>query len=227
MKEKRNVLIVEDHPLIIYGYKKSLEQLASENECDFNIEEAQNSDDALAIINKYTGGKTSLDMAFLDIRIPPSRNGLILSGEDLGIKIKELLPETKIIISTTFSNPYRIHNIMVNIDPMALLIKSDLTPDELFKVIPNVIDNIPYYTKTVLQILRKTASSNIILNDIDRRLLYELSIGTMTKDLPEILNLSLGGIERRKRQLRIKFNIEGTRNNDKELLLVAKKIGFI
>lgn len=227
MKVQKNVLIIEDHPLIVDGYKKSLKQLESESEYQFNIQEARNCNDAYSIIKKYRQTETLLDIAFLDIRIPPSSDGLILSGEDLGKKIKEMLPETKILVSTTFNNPYRIHNIMVNLDPMALLIKSDLTPDDLFTVILNVIDNIPYYTKTVLQILRKTTSSNIILDKTDRKLLYELSIGTMTKDLPKILNLSLGGIERRKRQLRDKFNIVSSRNNDKDLLLTAKEKGFI
>lgn len=227
MKVHKNVLIIEDHPLIIDGYKKSLEQLALENEYEFKIEEAQNCDDAYSIIKKYKRTEILLNMVFLDIRIPPSRDGLILSGEDLGIKIKSMLPETKIIVSTTFNNPYRIHNIMINLEPMALLIKSDLTPDELFQVVPSVIDNTPYYTKTVLQILRKTTGSNITLDEIDRKLLYELSMGIMTKDLPKVLNLSLGGIERRKRQLRAKFNLVGSKNNDNDLLLTAKEKGFI
>ncbi|MEO2071043.1 MAG: hypothetical protein ABGW99_06835 [Zunongwangia sp.] len=49
--------------------------MASENEYDFNIEEVQNSDDALAIINKYARVKTLLDMPFWI-------SGYLLSGTD-------------------------------------------------------------------------------------------------------------------------------------------------
>ena len=64
-----------------------------------------------------------------------------------------------------------------------------------------------------------------LLDDIDRRILYELSIGTKTKDLPALVPLSLTGIEKRKRLLKQIFDIDST--DDRELILAAKEKGFI
>ena len=72
-----------------------------------------------------------MDIVFLDIKLPPSKDGKILSGEDLGIKINQLLPDTKIIISTTFNDNYRIHNILENINPDGFLIKNDFLTTQI------------------------------------------------------------------------------------------------
>ena len=46
------------------------------------------------------------------------------------------------------------------------------------------------------------------------------------KDLPNILPLSLAGIEKRKRNLKRTFDVKSV-NNDKELITKAKEMGFI
>jgi hypothetical protein len=76
-----------------------------------------------------------------------------------------------------------------------------------------------------VKLLRKQVANDFILDNIDRKILYELSLGTRMKDLPSVLPLSIAGIEKRKRHLQEIFNIKG--GGDKELLLVAKEKGFI
>ena len=76
-----------------------------------------------------------------------------------------------------------------------------------------------------MKLLRKEISNDFLLDKIDRKLLYELSIGTMMKDLPEVLFLSLAAVEKRKRHLKQIFDVQSP--YDKELLLKAKEKGFI
>ena len=45
------------------------------------------------------------------------------------------------------------------------------------------------------------------------------------KDLPDILPLSIAGIEKRKRNLKRIFNVNST--DDKELFSIAKEKGFL
>jgi hypothetical protein len=45
------------------------------------------------------------------------------------------------------------------------------------------------------------------------------------KDLPNVLPMSIAGIEKRKRQLKEMFNVQ--ENEDRELILKAKEKGFI
>jgi len=54
--------------------------------------------------------------------------------------------------------------------------------------------------------------------------LHHLSKGVKTKNLVQYINLSLSAIEKRKKNIKLQFGIEG----DSEILLLeAKKRGFI
>jgi len=225
MKRVYKVLLIDDHPIILEVYKMALMNagLSIENAA-FEIETAENSDIALqkiAIASESDG----FDLIFLDIKLPPSSDGEILSGEDIGLEINQLLPNAKIIISTTFNDNYRVQNILKNINPDGFLIKNDIDTEELVEAIKTVIFDPPYYSKSVIKLLRKQISSDYLLDKIDRQLLHELSIGTRMKDLPNVLPMSIAGIERRKRQLKEMFNVEDS--EDRELILKAKELGFI
>jgi len=224
--KKYAVLIIDDHPLITEAYKTAFNFYSKQNEdVIFTIQTAMNCDSAFELINEFCSKEKRLHIVFLDIKLPPSKNGKILSGEDLGIKIKKLLPDTKIVISTTFNDNYRIQSIFKSLDPDGFLIKNDITPKDLLETIETILFDPPYYSKTVVKLLRKQVTNDFLLDSIDRKILHELSIGTRMKDLPDILPLSIAGIEKRKRNLKLIFNINSP--DDKELLLIAREKGFI
>nr|WP_262891164.1 response regulator [Psychroserpens algicola] len=219
-------MIVDDHPLIIESYKTALKYYGKENDSIlFLVHTANDCDSGYELINDFYKKKKYPDIVFLDIQLPPSSDGKILSGEDLGLKIKKLLPSTKIIVSTTFNDNYRIHSIFKSLYPDGFLIKNDITPKKLIEAIDVVINDPPYYTKTIVKLLSKQVANDFLLDSIDRQILYELSIGTRMKDLPDVIPLSIAGIEKRKRHLKTVFNTHST--DDKELLLKAKEKGFI
>lgn len=224
MKKKLEVLIIDDHPLIVDAYKSALSRTSSISNYDFEVNLAKDCNSALQKIGEMAL-ENGIDLIFLDIRLPPSEVNKIFSGEDIGMQVREILPKTKIIISTTFNDNYRLNSIFKSINPEGFLIKNDITPKELVIAIQIVIEDPPYYSKTVTKLLRKLASQNLILDKIDRELLYELSIGTKMKDLPNILPLSIAGVEKRKRQLKELFDIR--KKGDRELVLIAKEKGFI
>ncbi len=221
-----NVLIVEDHPLISNAYENALEHVSSNGTgLEFNINKVTNCDDAYYKI-KNASKNQAIDIVFLDIKLPPSKDREIISGEDLGVKIRLLLPRTKIIIVTTYNDNYRMNSIFKSVDPDGFLIKNDLSPNELILAIESVIEGDPYYSKSVVRLMRKQTSNNFMIDDIDRKLLYELSRGTKMNELPEIIPLSKAAIERRKRLLKEIFNL-GTKSSDRDLLQVAEQKGFI
>ena len=224
--KKFTVLIIEDHPLISEAYKQAFKTIENDNETlFFEITETKNCDTAYNAINNYKLNSKTIDIVFLDIMLAQSKDAKILSGEDLGVIIREAMPATKIIVSTFLSNNYRIHNIIKNINPEGFLIKNDVNPQGLIEAINRVINNPPFYSKTVVEMLRKNVSSKIMLDDIDRKILYELSIGSKMKELPDVIPLSKAGIEKRKRILYSVFNIK--ENSDRQLIIKAKSSGFI
>jgi DNA-binding NarL/FixJ family response regulator len=225
MSQIYNVLLIDDHPIIADAYKSAFEFINSENEAvEFDIKIVTNCDDAIVAIEQASK-KEGLDIVFLDISLPPSSDGKYLSGEDIGIRIKQVLPKCKIIVATTFNDNYRIQVILRTVNPDGFLIKNDINKDELVTSIKTIMDKAPYYSKSVLELFRKQASIDYQLDKIDRQLLYEMSIGTKMKDLPNIIPMSMAGLEKRKKQLKELFKVED--NDDRELILKAKEKGFI
>jgi DNA-binding NarL/FixJ family response regulator len=220
-----NTLIIDDHPLIVQANKIALKQLESNNNnLNFKIEVANSCDSAINIIDNYPKNR-SLDLVFLDIKLNPSKDGRIISGEDIGIKIRNQFQNAKIIVLTMFNDNSRLNSIFRSVDPDGLMVKNDLTPKNLVQAIEAVINGDTYYCKTSSKLIRSLIKNDIVLDELDRKILYELSIGTKMIELPNLLPLSIGGVEFRKRRLLDIFNI-GSRD-DRQLIKTAKEKGFI
>lgn len=67
----------------------------------------------------------------LDIYLPVSVNSQMLSWKNLGIRIKKEYPAIKIIILTVLEDPFRLQNILSNVNPDGFLLKGETTSKEL------------------------------------------------------------------------------------------------
>jgi len=225
MKKKLYILIVDDHPMIVEAYKSILES-ANLKEYDFIIDTADDCDSAIKKINASAKTK-HYDILFSDIKLPPSLDREIISGEDLTIFAKKNLPNARIVILTMFDESHRIHNILKTVNPDGLLIKNDLTSKEFLIALEAIINNPPYYSTTVAKYFRQQAmgAGEFQLDNINRKIIFHLSEGVKTKDLTNYIHLSLSAIEKRK--IQIKDLLELDNANDEELIKEAKNRGFI
>ena len=174
-----NILMVDDHPIIIEGYQNVL-MTTKEEDQTLLIDTANNCDTAQLMINRASKG-TPYDVCFFDISLPASEDGKYASGEDLALLAQRVIPEAKIIILTMFNESFRIHNIIKEINPDGFLIKSDLTSMELADAFQQILRFPPYYSSTVSNYIKKTISSEIYVDDINRKIcpginLFSLSI---------------------------------------------------
>lgn len=221
--QELKILMVDDHPMIIEGYQNTILSTKTPYQ-KFDIDIANSCDQALELIIKSLRSKP-YDVLFIDIKIPPSSDGKITSGEDLAKHVRKVMPNSKVIILTMYNESFRVHNILKTINPEGFLIKSDLTSTELANAFVNVMENPPYYSSTVNTFLRKTITSDIVVDEKNRKILYLLSQGIKTKNLSEHLGLSLSAVEKRKKQLKILFSVED--GEDETLLEEARKRGFL
>lgn len=224
MSEKIKILMIDDHPMIIEGYQNTLLFTKKESQ-ELQIDIANNCDEAISYMNKSIELELQYDVLFVDISLPPSTDGLMSSGEDLAEYARKNLPNAKIIILTMFNESFRIHNIIKTINPEGFLIKSDLTSSELSSAFQKVLNNPPFYSGTVNNHIRKSITSDIIIDDKNRKILHLLSQGVKTKNLATHLDISLSAVEKRKKQLREIFEVND--GQDETLLGKAKKKGFI
>ena len=224
MIHKIKILMIDDHPMIIEGYQNTLLFSKKENQ-ELEIDIANNCDEAIIRMDKSIEKGLPYDVLFVDISLPPSSDGLMSSGEDLAEYARNSLPNAKIIILTMFNESFRIHNIIKTIDPEGFLIKSDLTSSELASAFQAVLNNPPFYSGTVNSHIRKTITSDIIIDEKNRKILHLLSQGVKTKNLSSHLDISLSAVEKRKKQLKDLFNVQD--GQDETLLNEAKKKGFV
>ena len=217
------ILMIDDHPMIIEGYQNTILSIKNHKQ-EFDIDIALTCDKALEYIHKSLKSKP-YDILFVDIKIPPSSDGSITSGEDLAKYVREVLPNAKIIILTMYNESYRIHNILQTINPEGFLIKSDLKSSELANAFLNILEKPPYYSSTVNTFLRKTVTSDIFVDEKNRKILHLLSQGVKTKSLAEHIGLSLSAVEKRKKHLKLLFSVED--GQDETLLNEAREKGFL
>ena len=224
MTEHIKILMIDDHPMIIEGYQNTLLFTKKDNQ-DLSIDIANNCDEALVFMNDAVENNAPYDVLFVDISLPASKDGLMQSGEDLAEYARQNLPQAKIIILTMFNESFRIHNIIKTIDPEGFLIKSDLTSSELASAFQAVLNNPPFYSGTVNSHIRNTITSNIVIDDKNRKILHLLSQGVKTKNLATHLDISLSAVEKRKKQLKELFLVQD--GQDETLIKEARDKGFV
>lgn len=224
MHQTIRILMTDDHPIIIEGYQNTL--LATKKETqELKIDIANNCDESVKFMQKAVEANNPYDVLFMDISLPPSADGKFTSGEDLAKYARKIMPEAKIVMLTMFNENYRVYNIIKKIDPEGFLIKSDLTSSELASAFQAVLNNPPFYSGTVNSIVRKSFTNDIDLDDIDRKILYLLSQGVRTKSLKDHIDMSMSAIEKRKKHLKMLFDIQD--GSDETLLDEARSKGFI
>ena len=219
---KNNILIVDDHPFIIEGYKNAITRYNPE-EFEFFITQAKDCESAYGIITDPDA--LLFDIAFLDISMPPYEEKNIYSGEDLARLISEYMPKCKIILLTMYTELLKIKTIIKTINPNGLVIKNDLTFDELLFAFDKVIKNEKYYSQSVLKMLAQSEEDSVEIDQFDKEILFHISKGTKLSDIPQYIPISLGAIDRRKLKLKELLKIE--EGSDIDLVRKAKNKGLL
>ena len=219
---KNNILIVDDHPFIIQGYKNAITRY-NPNEFEFLIEEAKDCKSAYEII---TNSETkAFDIAFLDISMPTYEEKGMFSGEDLAKLLMEYMPNCKIILLTMYTELLKIKNLINIINPNGLVIKNDLTFDELLFGFDKVMKNEIYYSQSIQKMIDLAESEAIEIDVFDKQILFHISKGTKTTDIPQYIPISLEAIEKRKQNLKELLNLK--EDSDMELVREAKNKGLL
>lgn len=219
---KNNILIVDDHPFIIQGYKNAITRY-NPDQFEFIIEQAN---DCKSAYNIITNPETALfDIAFLDISMPSYEEKGLHSGEDLAKLLMEFMPNCKVILLTMYTELLKIKNIIDTINPRGLVIKNDLTFDELLFGFDKVLKNEIYYSQSIQKMIDLAQSEIIEIDLFDKQILFHISKGTKTKDITQYIPISLEAIEKRKLNLKKLLNIKD--ESDIELVREAKNKGLL
>ncbi|WP_298760637.1 hypothetical protein [uncultured Psychroserpens sp.] len=222
MSKPTNVFIIEQEPLITHSIKDALHTISkSKTGMSFNTKSVRSFEFAYSEIKK----SRHLSLVFLNIDMYSTYHEKSKFIIEMVSTLKRNSPKAQLLTLTSIRDNYMIFDLIRTLNPESILLKTDITFKDLIKAIENVINDIPFYSKTILQLLRSRMSCDINLDKTDRLILYHLSKGAKTKDLSKFVFLSRSGIESRKRNLKTLFNAE--RQSDQFLLEQARLKGFI
>jgi two-component system response regulator NreC len=224
MKTSINILMIDDHPMILEGYVDSIKKMEGSSEVySFSIERAHSIAEAVSSLESNFK-KRELHLVLLDIGLPQDLD--YLSGLELGIAIRKAQAGSKIVVITAYDTYPLLQDLIKLINPEGVLIKSEMNPDILQTACKEVLEGGCYYTKTVRKFLTVGYEKPYVLDHYDKLLLYHLSLGKLNKELVAILPLSLRSIERRKNKLRDVLKLEQG-CSDVQLIKGAKEAGLL
>lgn len=219
---KKNILIVDDHPFIIQGYKNAITRYKPD-QFDFVIYEAIDCKSGYEIITNPKS--TIFDIAFLDISMPKYTEKGILSGEDLAILMHQYMPSCQIILLTMYTELLKIKNIINAINPSGLVIKNDLDFNELIFGFDKVINQEIYYSNSIQIMIDQELLEPIEIDQIDKQILFHISKDTKLEDMTQYIPISLEAIKIRKLNLMVLLEVQD--GSDKTIVLKAKKRGLL
>ncbi|MBW4359329.1 DNA-binding response regulator [Flavobacterium taihuense] len=217
-----NVLVVDDHPMTVEGYISALATAPfGLNSPIFS--KAHNCEEAYCSLMKSYAAKESFDIAFIDKGLPGYEEKSILSGSDLALFIREVMPNCKIIMITAHTEIIIVYEIYKNVRPDALIIKNDITPEKLQQAVMEVMNGNSYQSITVKNCINEIWKKELMVEDHNRQILFYLSKGFKIKELEGVICLTTSAIQ--KRIIRMKKIFEVT--DDSGLVKEAIKQGFI
>jgi DNA-binding NarL/FixJ family response regulator len=208
-----NVLVVDDHPMTVAGYVDSLSQMTLFHE-EFIFTKAYTCETAYKVIEKNV-----FELVILDQGLPRYEPAGIFSGSDLALLIRKKMPNCKIIIITAHSEVIIVYDIVKKIDPDGLLIKNDITPENLPLAVSDILKGNNFKSATVKKIIQEVWKKDLMVDDINRQILMYLSKGYKIKDLEKIISLSISPIQRRIAQMKEAFEVKEDSSLVKEAII--------
>ena len=220
--KKLHILMIDDHPSMIEGYKSIL----SFNDLSFEIQvtPAYNCESAYYYIVDEQN-KSAYDVAFIDLSLPAFPEQQVFSGHDLARLVRKHMPKTKIIILTSHIEAFLLYKIHREIVPEGFLVKSDFSSQELLDAFNQIIMGHKYKSRTVQQNIEELMTNDFLLDEYYQQIITLLSQGVKTKNMPEHINISVSAIDKRKAHLKEYFKIE--KGSDEDIIKEAKRRGLI
>jgi len=221
--QKRNILIIDDHPMSVDSYKTLLSSIESNKKANYSL--GYSCEEAFNMLHQTKHDKETFDFAFVDVNLPPFEEKKLFSGSDVAKLIRDYFPDCKIIIISMHNEPVWVSQIYNSINPEGFIAKSDINYKSFPETFKSVENNEIYYSQSIKDSRKAMIQTNINWDEYDSKILQLISEGFKTKDLPKYIPLSLSAIEKRKASIKKQLILESGSN--KELLDTAKSLGLI
>jgi DNA-binding NarL/FixJ family response regulator len=218
------ILIVDDHPMTVDSYINLLSE-ANYKQKKVNFIKSYNCEEAYREINFRSTQNKAIDLALLDISLPPFKEQNINNGIDLALLLRKKNANCKIILLTMHSEPLTVDKIIKEIKPEGFIAKSDINFELFPTIIKKIFEGGTFHSQTIIESQRNLFKKNINWDIHDNKILLLISEGVKTINLPNYIPLSMSAIEKRKAN--IKDQLLQGKGSDKDLTEKAKSLGLL
>ncbi len=149
MKKTVQLLMVDDHPFILQAYRNTLDRFKPD---EYEVV-SSSADSGKTGYEAIVNSPHEFDVALLDISIPGYAEKNIESGLDLARLLRERMPACKVVLLTMHTEKMKFKYFSETIQPDGLVIKNDLTFEELLLAFEKILAGEKYYSESVLNII--------------------------------------------------------------------------
>ncbi|MGN1376497.1 MAG: response regulator [Prevotella sp.] len=204
-KDSVNILIIEDHQIVLLG----LSTLLSTCENIRRVDKALTGCEALELVRNNI-----YDLLIMDIELPD------ISGFELLDKIRSVRPQISVIFHSMHEEIWLIKRMMKS-GANAIVLKSD-NLEELLKAVKNVLEGKTYYSSRYKEYCTEYGSKEV-LSKREQDVLKAIAEGKRTAEISEQLFVSCNTVEFHRKKLMRKLNA----TNMAELIKKAIEHGFL
>ncbi|KEY60398.1 response regulator transcription factor RcsB [Serratia sp. DD3] len=206
-----NVIIADDHPIVLFGIRKSLEQIEWVNVVgEF--------EDSTSLINNLS--KLNANVLITDLSMPGDKYG---DGITLIKYIKRHYPHLSIIVLTMNNNPAILGAVM-DLDIEGIVLKQG-APTDLPQALAALQKGLKFTPESVTRLLEKinaTGYSDKRLSPKESEVLRLFAEGLLVTEIAKKLNRSIKTISSQKKSAMTKLGVD----NDIALLNYLSSINM-
>lgn len=185
----KRILLVDDHPLIVEGYKMALLNNNAFSklvvfESAFDCAEAKQKIDIAIEENQ------PFDLALVDFSLPKGEQTEWENGGDIICYLKKEMPICKTISITGRTEILTIYDIVKNIRPTSIIGKNEITPSVLIDIVSTILRGDAYQSPLVKKCLEEMVYKEVMYDDYNRAILTLLAKGHKLVELEYHIPLS-------------------------------------
>lgn len=204
--EKLQVLIVDDHPMVIEGMRSLL--------CNLDFVgiagTAANAFEAVALLKTRP-----VDVAIVDINLPD------INGIELTVKIVKEFPGVKVLAMSTFKERSYISR-MIQSGASGYLVKS-ASAEEIAEAVLTAYEGKLYLSLDLNAIDGEVTAEPPILSRREKEVLEYIAEGFTNPQIAEKLFISLHTVDTHRKNILTKFNV----NNTAALIKLAVRLNLV
>lgn len=190
---KHKIFIVDDHPMVIEGFKT----LLSQNKNIEIVGTATNAFEAISFI-----AKNEIDIAFIDINLPD------ISGIDLCKKIKTEFSSIQCLALSTFNDRSYVSK-MIESGASGYLLKNS-NKEEIYKAIEEVSIGNMYFNVDYQKQNTSKFNQIPIITRREKEVLIQIAEGLTNQQIADKLFISITTVSSHRQNLMLKLEVKNT-----------------